>query len=227
MAIKAMKSGDPIDKNREFLINWYKNRVMPNFTSQMWYNMDKSKILNQLKNIPQTEFVDESGFIDVPFPVEGQYVPESRRILVKKGAAPDVETHEINHFLQDYNNQWSEGNESFSDNENARIIRNSLSPRMRMPEEYRGTEYEYFTHPKEIQSRLMSLRQRAGFKPDQVVTPKDLQEFWKTYKRDNGDIEDLLNITKDEKAMLDMLNGVSKVKQINLPGRENINLVQS
>jgi hypothetical protein len=73
----------------------------------------------------------------------------------------------------------------------------------------------------------MSLRQRAGFKPDQVVTPKDLQEFWKTYKRDNGDIEDLLNITKDEKAMLDMLNGVSKVKQINLPGRENINLVQS
>ena len=227
MAIKAMKSGDPIDKNREFLTNWYKNRVMPNFTSQMWYNMDKSKLLNQLKNIPQTEYIDESGFVDAPFSVIGQYDPSSKRILVAKNAPSDVETHEVNHFLQDYNNQFSGGKNSFLDNENARIIRNSLLPRMKMNPDYRGDMYDYFTDPSEIQSRLMNLRQIAGFKPNQVVTQKDLDDFFKTYKRDNDDVEDLLNMTKDQKSMLDMLNGVSKAKQISLPGRENINLVQS
>ena len=227
MAIPVMKSTDPIDKNREFLTNWYKNRVMPSVTGQMWYNMDKSKILNQLKNIPKTEYIDESGFVDAPFSVIGQYDPSSKRILVAKNSSPDVETHEINHYLQDYNNQFSGGQDSFLDNENARVIRNSLLPRMKMKPDYRGDMYEYFTDPPEVQSRLMTLRQIAGFKPNQAVTPKDMEEFFKTYKRDNDDVEDLLNMVKDEKSMLDMLNGVSKAKQISLPGRENVNLVQS
>jgi hypothetical protein len=52
----------------------------------------------------------------------------------------------------------------------------------------------------------MVLRKAAGFKPNQVVDEKTLDNFMKTYKRDNTNINNVIDLAKDKKAILTMLN---------------------
>jgi hypothetical protein len=200
--LQIMKKGDnPPVSNKEFLTNWYKNRVIPDNDIQAAFEKDKPLLMDRLNNLPSTKIVDvferagNSGIDNKN--VNAQYDPRQRLILMKKNTPSWVETHELNHAINDIN--------SYTWNAHKDIVNNEIVPRKDAKGVYRD-KYEYFTNPDEVHSRIMVLRQAAGIKPDQVVTEEYLDNFMKNYKGDNSNINDLLNLSKGKEGLLNMLN---------------------
>ena len=56
----------------------------------------------------------------------------------------------------------------------------------------------------------MTFRELAGFKPNQVITEKDVEDYFnKAGDTLDPDIKDLKNVTKGNKAMVELLNGMA------------------
>jgi len=213
--LKAMKKDADIPiNNRDFLTNWYKNRVIPDDYIQAGYEKDKPSILEKMKTLPSTQMVeniDTIGNSGADKYVTGQYQPKSNLILMKKGAPSWTETHELNHAINDV--------DSYMRTVHKDIIDNEIIPKEEAKGIYKN-KYEYFTNPDEVHSRVMVLRQAAGIKPNQTVTPEYLDNFIKNYKGDNSNINDLLNLSKGKEGLLNMLNFMA----VNKP---NNNLIQA
>ena len=214
--LQIMKKGDnPPVNNREFLTNWYQNRVIPDNEIQKLYAEDKPSLLEKMKNFPSTEIVKNiytkgnSGANSKD--VTGQYMPSTNLILMKKNAPSWTETHELNHAINDV--------DSYMRTVHKDIINNEIIPKDEAKGVYKN-KYEYFTNPDEVHSRIMVLRQAAGIKPNQTVTPEYLDNFIKNYKGDNSNINDLLNLSKGKEGLLNMLNFMA----VNKP---NNNLIQA
>ena len=188
--------------NREFLTNWYKNRVIPDNNIQAAFEKDKPLLMGKLNNLPFTQVVNSidsignSGNKQDKY-VTGQYNPGQNLILMKKNAPSWVETHELNHAINDI--------DSYTWKAHKDIVDNEIIPKENANGIYKD-KYEYFTDPNEVHSRIMVLRQAAGIKPDQVVTPEYLDNFIKNYKGENSNINDLLNLSKGKEGLLNMLN---------------------
>lgn len=76
------------------------------------------------------------------------------------------------------------------------------------------SDYAYLTNPSEVQTRLMRLRQLAGFKPEQTIDRKTLDTFMGKYKNgQDEEIDQLLDIVPNADNMLNLLNKVSDTKQ--------------
>jgi len=211
MALNIMKKGDPVQDNKEFLTNWYKNRVIPDQQIQSLYEKDKPSFLDKMKNLPTTQIVSNintlgnSGSEDNKN-VTAQYNPSNNLILMKKGAPSWTETHELNHAINDI--------DSYTRTIHKDIINNEMIPK-KLAEGVYKDKYDYFTNPDEVHSRIMVLRQAAGIKPDQFVTPEYLDNFMKNYKGDNSNINDLLNLSKGKEGLLNMLNYMAANKSNN------------
>jgi hypothetical protein len=198
--LQAMKNDPEIPvNNRDFLVNWYKNRVIPDKNIQAAFDKDKPLLMDKINNYPATKIVDSfsSGNSGKSNYVNGQYDPINKLILMKKDAPSWVETHEGNHAINDI--------DSYTRTVHNDIINNEIIPKKQAQGVYKD-KYEYFTNPDEVHSRIMVLRQAAGIKPDQVVTPEYLDDFMKNYKWDNSNINDLLNLSKGKEGLLNMLN---------------------
>ena len=72
------------------------------------------------------------------------------------------------------------------------IARQNVAPKELIKGQVYKDRYDYFSDPTEVHSRIQVLRKKAGIKPDQVVTPEFLDNFLKTYKGDEENINDLL-----------------------------------
>ena len=199
--LQIMKKDPEIPvNNREFLTNWYNNRVIPDEYIQVGYEKDKPDFLKKINNLPATKTVEnitELGNGGGGKYVTGQYIPKNNLILMKKDAPSWVETHEANHAINDF--------DSYTRTIHKDIVNNEMVPRKDAKGVYKN-KYEYFTNPDEVHSRIMVLRQAAGIKPDQVVTEEYLDNFMKNYKGDNSNINDLLNLSKGKEGLLNMLN---------------------
>jgi len=57
-----------------------------------------------------------------------------------------------------------------------------------------------------IHNKIMILRQNAGFKPKQFIDKKTINNFFDQYKNDNGEINDLLKVTRGREAIRYLLN---------------------
>lgn len=58
----------------------------------------------------------------------------------------------------------------------------------------------------EIHNKIMILRQKAGFKPKQFIDEKTINNFFDQYKNNNGEINDLLKVTRGREAIRYLLN---------------------
>ena len=196
--------------NRDFLTNWYKNRVIPDDYIQAGYEKDKPSILEKIKNLPSTQIVKNIDTIgnsgDKTKNVTGQYNPRTNLILMKKNAPSWTETHELNHAIND--------TDSYMRTIHKDIVKNEIMPKKDAKGVYKE-KYEYFTNPDEVHSRVMVLRQAAGIKPNQKITPEFLDNFIKNYKGDNSNINDLLNLSKGKEGLLNMLNYMAVNKSKN------------
>jgi hypothetical protein len=191
-----------LQKNSErFLKNWIKRRKINDPYIQEAYAMDRAELIKRAKNFPSVTTVPEIG--GDPY-ITGRYESNTGRVLRTPDAPPHIITHEQNHYLQDFPNYMRTVHKD--------IVANELKPVEELTGDYKEM-YPYFSSPDEVHSRIMVLREKAGFKPKKPVTEKKLDKFLKGYKGDVDNINDLLEMSKDKKALLNMLNYMAKNDQ--------------
>lgn len=181
----------------EWLKNWYSNRKIADDYIQEGFNMDKHYYMQRMKNIPAVERTD---VIDKNNPnITGRYYPDTNKIKVKKGEPSYVDLHEKNHYLNDFPSNMRTVHKD--------IVKNELKSPTAFPKTSPyNTNYEKFANEDEMHSRIMVLRKAAGFKPNQFVDEKMLDNFMKNYKGDNNNINNVIDLAKNKKAILNMLN---------------------
>jgi hypothetical protein len=101
------------------------------------------------------------------------------------------------------------------------VVEQNIAPKEFVNNEDVKKYYNYYSDPEEIHARIQVLRKAAGIKPDQKVTPEFLQSYLKTYKGDNSNINDLLNVA-DEPHLIEMLNYMADNSKIS----DNIQIAQ-
>ena len=186
-----------LNPDDEWLKNWYSNRKIEDDYIQEGFNMDKPYYMQRMKNIPAIERTD---IVDKNNPnITGRYYPDTNKIKVKKGESSYVDLHEKNHYLNNFSSTMRTVHKD--------IVKNELkSPAAFSKTSPYNTNYNEFADEDEMHSRIMVLRKAAGFKPNQVVDEKALDNFMKTYKGDNSNINNVIDLAKNKKAILNMLN---------------------
>ena len=187
------QQGVRVKQDNEWIKNWYENRKIPQERIQQLYEEDKPYYNERLKSIPPITKVKS---INNNPNITGQYQEDTKKLLMTPNAQPSVYTHEVNHYL----NQFPSAMRTVHNN----IVEKNVAPKEKVKGIY-NKMYNYFTNPDEIHSRIQVLRKEAKIKPDQKVTPEFLQKYLKTYKGENENINDLLNIA-DPPHLLEMLN---------------------
>lgn len=193
------QEGGNVDEDKKWLQNWYTNRKMTNVHLQKNLDQDRETIKKRLENIPNPTIVDS-----IPTPmgdVDGVYRGNTKTIELAKNAPNYVYTHEANHYINDFEGATTYMNEDVSMENFA--PKDYVAP-------YISDQYDYYSDPKEVHSRIQVLRKEAGIRPDQEVTPDYLRNFLRTYKEDNSNINDLLFST-DEPHLIDLLNSMSSI----------------
>jgi hypothetical protein len=197
------------DEHQKFLIDWYQNRKMPDQVDQENFLKVQPEILSRINNFPPyilSEDLDQG--------TAGYYDDEEKIIALNKFLPESIQegskVHENNHYLTS----------------GPKTIKNFAGPHeyvveqnIRKPKEINTgnpewdknlkNNYEDLVFPDEIQSRLMTFRRLAGFKPDQVITEKDVEDYFKSAgDKLDPDIQDIKQVTKDTKAVVNLLNGI-------------------
>jgi len=204
-----------IEDPSTFYENWYKNRVMPTAEGQKLLEKIRPEALERAsQNVPyiysEELNPDEAGYYDT----------ETQQIILNKDL-PEAQIeatklHERGHHIQ--------AGDKFYDvlgkPHQYLVEQNVVGPKeidTGNPEWDKNLKknYEDVTNPDEMHARIMTLRNECGFKPDQVITEKDIEDCFKR-KKEAGealdpDIEDLKGVTKGNKSIVNLLNDMVSV----------------
>jgi hypothetical protein len=204
-----------IEDPSTFYENWYKNRVMPTAEGQKLLDKIRPEALERAsQNVPyiysEELNPDEAGYYDT----------ETQQIILNKDL-PEAQIeatklHEFGHHIQ--------AGDKFYDvlgkPHQYLVEQNVVGPKeidTGNPEWDKNLKknYDDVTNPDEIHARIMTLRNECGFKPDQVITEKDIEDCFKR-KKEAGealdpDIEDLKGVTKGNQSIVNLLNDMVSV----------------
>ena len=186
-----MQNGGRVQNDKQWLSNWYRNRVLPDENLQKTYLEDKPYYMQTSSNIPDPTYVS-----NLSKGATGRADYKNKKIYVTTSAQPSVFLHEATH--------WTDNFPSLMRTLHQDVVNQNITPKDKTQGIYKE-KYDYFSNPDEIHARIQVLRQKAGIKPDQTVTPEFLDSFLEKYKGDVENINDLLNLT-DKKGLLEMLN---------------------
>jgi hypothetical protein len=204
---------EPIDENTEFLKNWYSKRRINNPNIQKVFELDRSAYLKNLETPPPYTVVKS---IKNTQNIYGEYSPYDNKLFVTKNAPNWTKTHELNHYVN-----LNKGAGKHMSTVHKEVIGRSTFAPSELSKYFSKKDVDYMLDPEETHSRIMTLRQNAGFKPDEVITPERLKGYLKTYmngKNVNSDIEILLNSANGPDGLLDMLNNTAAVsKRTSIP----------
>jgi hypothetical protein len=192
---------DPLDPHQLFLKNWYENRVFPK-------EMQKAKpiLLNQLEqSFPPYVPTDA-----LPTNVAAAYNYDDNIVELNKNYPVELQegskTHENNHYLT------QDANEYLDKPHTNLIEQNIINPKdintgnKEWDKAYKEN-FDEIVSPEEMHSRIMTLRELAGFKPDQVITEQDVEDYFESVgDKLDPDIQDIKQVTKGNKAIVELLN---------------------
>jgi len=204
-----------IEDPSTFYENWYKNRVMPTAEGQKLLEKIRPEALERAsQNVPYI-YSEELNPNEA-----GYYDTETQQIFLNKDL-PEAQIeatklHERGHHIQ--------AGDKFYDvlgkPHQYLVEQNVVGPKeidTGNPEWDKNLKknYDDVTNPDEIHARIMTLRNECGFKPDQVITEKDIEDCFKR-KKEAGealdpDIEDLKGVTKGNKSIVNLLNDMVSV----------------
>jgi hypothetical protein len=192
---------DPLDPHQAFLKNWYENRVFPK-------EMQKAKpmLLNQLEQ-PFPPYVPTDA---LPTNVAAAYNYDDNIVELNKNYSAELQesskTHENNHYLT------QDANEYLDKPHTNLIEQNIINPKdintgnKEWDKAYKEN-FDEIVSPEEMHSRIMTLRELAGFKPDQVITEQDVEDYFESVgDKLDPDIQDIKQVTKGNKAIVELLN---------------------
>jgi len=172
---------------KEWLRNWYVNRQVNDK-----YDIDRENIVKIANNLPDPVMVkDISGNPRA----RGGYNKNTGEILMINDT-PNIYLHEANHKLQNFNEDINKIH--------SKVVRDNIIKKEFLPENYQKS-YNYLSNPDEVHSRLQVLRRDAGFKPNQKVTPEDIENYLEKYNGKEPQIDELIELF-DDRGLEQILN---------------------
>ncbi len=193
------QEGSTVGATKDWLQNWYTNRVLPDAELNQIYQQEKPLYVQASKNLPDPTYVDkidEQG-------TKGLY--EDGTIKLIKSADPFVYTHEgshdINKTLKDTQSSWKAFEE----------VGKNILPKEKIQDQWVKDNYEYLNNYQEVIGRINAYRQMHDLKPDQKITPELIKKNRELYKEGKIPFEDntdqLYKLFEDE-GLSNILNKV-------------------
>lgn len=216
---RLKQTGGDVTEQILWLDNWYTNRVSPNPALQKLIEKEKkdrnTNLYKPYKISNKPEDIGENN--------EASYTPGKRQFNLPVDFSEDTGLHEATHMSDDFRRPTY----GFED----RAIKKSMPSKKQAMDAYREDDtkedkkdtekyFNYMSDPGEVKARLMILRKKAGFKPNQKVTDEDLQKFFDEIDGvSNPGFDDLLDFIraggkKDfNKKVLNLLNNTVRVNK--------------
>ena len=191
-----------VEKQREFINNWNKNRIV------------KNKKINSNIEIPFSEdiYIDglnNSTSDNKKFKQLGEFDSLTNRIILDENYTDrqGIPAHEFNHrFQKDLKNK------------NLKIYNEYIDTPIQNMSKSNSQKDPYFSDPEEIHSELIRMRYNNSFQPDQTINTQDLKnlEDYNLKQFSEKELIELLNTTaiNDNSELISMQKGGSIKKPI-------------
>jgi hypothetical protein len=199
-----------IEDPSTFYENWFQNRVMPTPEGQKLLDKIRPEALERSRASVPYIFDENLGPNEA-----GYYDVDTRQIMLNK-FLPEAQIQATKYHERVHDIQAGDKFTSALEKPQGYLVeQNIVEPKAintGNPEWDKNLKknYEDIVDPNEIHARVMTLRRLAGFRPDQTITEKDLQDYFKAVKDSGGkldpDIEDLKGVTKGTKSIVNLLN---------------------
>jgi len=186
--IRKYATGGLVEEDK-FLKNWFKNRKISDPHINEALNLDRKDLLNRISQPYTVNRVDE-----VDKNVQGRY--ENNTILLNKNADKDTALHEDTHRIL--------AQDLYTRTTNKDVVNQLIKPKNKLTGDY-NEKYDYYSNSDEVIPRLMNLRREMKVNPKEVITPKHVDKFMKTYKGNSNNINDLQELF-DSESIVDLLN---------------------
>ena len=182
--------------DEEWYRNWYANRMLQDEEGQQLLETARPKILKRAEKFPEEEWYTKFGSSE-----SGSFEPLTGKITLNRGRLDsnpflrnEVKFHEKGHYLTSPSMLDPETDTAKEvdahpiqqlKNYEADVVNQALKERKDIPRKDRKY-YDYLKgkgkakpYVEEISKNLMQARRLAGFKPGQVITDEDINNFYK------------------------------------------------
>ena len=182
--------------DEEWYRNWYANRMLQDEEGQQLLETARPKILKRAEKFPEEEWYTKFGSSE-----SGSFEPLTGKITLNRGRLDsnpflknEVKFHEKGHYLTSPSMLDPEADTVKEvdahpiqqlKNYEADVVNQALKERKDVPRKDRKY-YDYLKgkgnakpYTEEISKNLMQVRRLAGFKPGQVITDDDINNFYK------------------------------------------------
>ena len=211
---------------QEFYQNWYQNRIMSTPEGQKLLDKIRPEALERSRQMIPYIYSDKLEPDDA-----GYYDTKTQQIILNKflpeAQIEATKQHEFGHHIQAGNKFYNVLDKPHQFLVEQNIIEpEKISTGNSEWDEKLKENYDYVTQPDEMHARIMTLRRLAGFQPNQVITEKDLKDYFNRVKEAgealDPDIEDLRGVTKGNQSIVNLLNDMVSVPS----NREDLNIAQ-
>lgn len=198
--LQPKKNKSSWEEEKDFLQNWYADRILPDNKLNKAYQKEKSQYVNQANKLPDPNFTDKIDDENT----QGIYDIEKGTIDLLDEAGPFVYNHEGTHAI----NYPIAGNKSMTNSFSA--IDENILPVDKIDNQWIKDNYSSFGN-QEIMARLNAYRQLHNLKPDQEITPeliKSNRDAYNTGKIEFEDNTDQLYKLFEDEGLSNVLNKV-------------------
>jgi len=211
---------------QEFYQNWYQNRIMSTPEGQKLLDKIRPEALERSRQTVPYIYSDKLKPDDA-----GYYDTKTQEIILNKflpeAQIEATKQHEFGHHIQAGNKFYNVLDKPHQFLVEQNIVEpEKISTGNSEWDEKLKENYDYVTQPDEMHARVMTLRRLAGFQPNQVITEKDLKDYFNRVKEAgealDPDIEDLRGVTKGNQSIVNLLNDMVSVPS----NREDLNIAQ-
>lgn len=211
---------------QEFYQNWYQNRIMPTPEGQKLLDKIRPEALERSRQMIPYIYSDKLKPDDA-----GYYDTKTQEIILNKflpeAQIEATKQHEFGHHIQAGDKFYNVLDKPHQFLVEQNIIEpEKINTGNSEWDEKLKENYDYVTQPDEMHARVMTLRRLAGFQPNQVITEKDLKDYFNRVKEAgealDPDIEDLRGVTKGNQSIVNLLNDMVSVPS----NREDLNIAQ-
>lgn len=188
-------------EDKEFLQNWYKNRVLPNENLNNIFQLEKNKYVKSASKLPDPTFVESIDKDNT----QGAYNRKTKEIQILDSADPFVYTHEGSHAITAPLDKTKSSTQAFTS------VRDNIKNKENVNDDWVKDNYEYLNYYEEVIGRINSYRQLHQLKPDQEITPDLIKSNRESYNKGDIPFEDntdqLYKLFEDE-GLSNILNTI-------------------
>lgn len=209
-----------IKTNREWLVDWYKNRIIPNTHSgNVMLELNRNELVRDSKTIPEPIYNNRMSSLsdeNIEGTLAGNYDFFRDKLTLNSGfdnkELGRIFLHEGIHRVETYNDEYFD----FHDNPFIKKITPPYEDVKKFNPTIKKEQYDYISDPREIKSIIQEIRKEFDLDPRKEVPKSKVREIIEKSKKGEGNIfnqpiRDLESIFgKDlETNVFDLLNNIT------------------